>query len=385
MAELKRLIKAYDDQKVHIHTFALATVVEVEGSSYRRPGARMLISNDGKITGTISGGCLEGDALNRARYCMLHKKVDIIVYDSSDREEDLSFGAQLGCQGKIDIFITPVDALDPNNPLELFRSIIAQNCMVVLATVLASSNTDIASPGNHLFLSRRSVQQGFLTADEKLHERILHDITATLNTGISVNKVYTLKGASFRVFMEVIYPAPELTIFGAGNDVQPLSRLAASLGWKVKIRDGRIAQAKKERFPEAESIEVVKIGELEHQPPFTGYAVLMSHNYNYDLKVLEYLSTQDELIFTGILGPRKKTNFLLHDLTLLGLIDEVFSKKIHGPVGLNIGAETPDEISVSIMAQLLAIEKGQQGGFLSLLDRPIHDRGLAKTEIEITG
>lgn len=380
MSELKRLMKAYDDQKCHHRYFALATVVTVYGSSYRRPGARMLISHDGQITGTISGGCLEGDALKRARYIMLKNQADVIIYDSTDRNEDLSFGAQLGCQGKIEIFIEPVDALDPENVLETLRKAIRLNEPVIFAYVISAERA--GKPRSAIFsaadLTGRDTSSMLSGIDPEMlsaaNTLLLDDMRWVLESGSPMNKNYTLNNKSCRVFIQLLRPTPRLSIYGAGNDVQPLSRMASGMGWDVFIVDGRLAQAKSVRFPEAESVQVVAVDEFVGFTPQAGYAVLMSHNYNYDLAVLDILYMRDDISYIGILGPRQKTNFLLNDLTKNRLLQTSFLTKVHGPVGLDLGAETPEEIALSVMAELLALEKGHSGNALKLLDRPIHHR-----------
>ena len=139
MSELQRLLAAYDAERETGRPCALATVVEVNGSAYRRPGARMLVTNEGQLTGTISGGCLEGDARRRAQQVMLRGKPEIIGYDSTDIDDDLENGAQLGCQGQIHILLEPISFKDKNNPLELLRETFSLLATSVLATIFYSA------------------------------------------------------------------------------------------------------------------------------------------------------------------------------------------------------------------------------------------------------
>ncbi len=382
MSELQRLLTAYDRQKQSGNACALATVTEVEGSSYRRPGARMLVTDDGQLTGSISGGCLEGDALRRARRVMLNGKSEIIVYDSTDIEEDLQHGAQLGCEGTIHILLEPVDYADPNNPVELLRKTSRQDKPVVLATILAAKNSIVHLVGKRVLIADPAQRKINLT-EEAADQCILNDALAALSSGQSSIQNYTINQDNARLFLEVIQPAPQLTVYGAGNDAQPLVRMAAGLGWRVHVIDGRSPQATLQRFPEAETVEVVKLADLQNRELYPGYAVLMSHNYHYDFAVLQQLASFMAVNYIGILGPRKKTNRLLDDLAKANVVlKEAEEERIFGPVGLNVGAETAEEIAVSVMAELLAVKHKCKAGFLRELDGPIHNRNfIAVTEL----
>lgn len=383
MSELQRLLTAYDRQRSTKNACALATVTEVEGSSYRRPGARMLVTDDGKLTGSISGGCLEGDALRRARRVMLTGKSEIIIYDSTDIEEDLQHGAQLGCEGTIHILLESINYADQNNPVELLRKTSRQDNPVVLLTILSAKNSMDNLAGKRVLITNSNPAQFNLTGNLSADKQILNDALEALGSGQSSTQNYQLNEGTVRLFLEVILPAPQLTVYGAGNDAKPLLRMAVGLGWRVHIIDGRAPQATVQRFPEAESVQIVKLTNLEKQQFFSGYAVLMSHNYHYDYAVLQQLISFNQVSYIGILGPRKKTERLLDDLSKNGFVlNETENERLYGPVGLNIGAETAEEIAVAIMAELLAVRHKCKAGFLRELDGPIHNRNfIATTEL----
>lgn len=375
MSELQRLLTAYDKQHNSQKPCALATVTEVEGSSYRRPGARMLVTDDGHLTGSISGGCLEGDALRRARRVMLTGKSEIIVYDSTDIEEDLQHGAQLGCEGTIHILLESVDYSDTNNPVELLRKTSRQDNAVVLITILSAKNSIQDLVGKRFLITNNKEQQMNLTGNSSADQLILNDALEILSSDQSLTQNYSVGQETARIFLEVILPAPQLTVYGAGNDAQYLVRVAVGLGWRVHVIDGRLPQATVQRFPEAESVQIVKLSDLEKQQFSPGYAVLMSHNYHYDFAVLKQLASFKPVNYIGILGPRKKTDRLLDDLRKAGIeLTEQENNRLYGPVGLNIGAETAEEIAVSVMAELLAVRHKCKAGFLRELDGPIHNR-----------
>lgn len=383
MSELQRLLYAYDRQRSTKNPCALATVTEVEGSSYRRPGARMLVTDDGQLTGSISGGCLEGDALRRARKVMLTGHSETIIYDSTDIEEDLQHGAQLGCEGTIHILLEQVDYADQNNPVELIRKTFRQDHPVVLVTILSAKNSISMLAGKRVLVNNKNQQEINLTDDFFTDTVVLYDALQALASNQSITQNYRIAEENARLFLEVILPAPQLTIYGAGNDAQPLLRMAVGLGWRVHIVDGRMPQATVQRFPEAETVQVVKLDDLQKQQFYAGYAILMSHNYHYDFAVLQQLITLESVSYIGILGPKKKTERLLNDLQKTGfMLTKAVNKRLYGPVGLNIGAETAEEIAVSVMAELLAVRHQTKAGFLRELDGPIHNRKfIASTEL----
>ncbi|QKJ28939.1 XdhC family protein [Mucilaginibacter mali] len=374
MSELQRLLAAYDAERKLGNACALATVVEVKGSAYRRPGARMLVTGEGQLTGTISGGCLEGDARRRAQQVMHRGKPEIIVYDSTDIDDDLENGAQLGCQGQIFILLEPIDFTDVYNPLELLRDTFRLQQPSVLATVLKSSDAAIAPIAERVLLLNNGNTKAGAINPNFIQQQLLPEMQDVLVNGTSACLDMEYAGVNIRVFLELIKPAPLLTIYGAGNDAQPLAKQAKNLGWRVMVIDGRPLQASAARFPEAELVQVARTGELQQYVNPTGFTVLMSHNYYYDLAVLEQLEQFPTLDYIGILGPRKKTDRMLADLAQKGIDTEALDKRLHSPIGLDIGSENADEIALAIMAELLAVRNGLNGGFLRNLDAPIHNR-----------
>ncbi|MES2276641.1 MAG: XdhC family protein [Bacteroidota bacterium] len=377
MSELQRLLTAYNAERQLGRACALATVVEVNGSAYRRPGARMLVTNEGQLTGTISGGCLEGDARRRAQQVMHRGKPEIIVYDSTDIDDDLENGAQLGCQGQVFILLEPINFTDSHNPLELLRETFQLQQASVLATILKSSNSNMAPAAERLLLLNDGTLKSGQINPGFIKDQLLPDMQEVLHNSTSVVQDYEYAGITIRVFLEIIKPAPLLTVYGAGNDAQPLVRMAKNLGWRVMVIDGRPLQASPQRFPEAEMVQIARVGELQQYVTPQGFAVLMSHNYHYDLAVLEQLNHLPDLCYIGILGPRKKTDRMLADLGQKGVDTAALDQRIHSPIGLDIGGENADEIALAIMAELLAVRNGYNGGFLRNLDAPIHDRNLS--------
>ncbi|MBT9392783.1 XdhC family protein [Hymenobacter sp. NST-14] len=375
MTELQRLLIAYDAHRAEGRACALASVVDVAGSAYRRPGARMLVTDEGRLTGAISGGCLEGDARQRARRVIQQGRPTVVTYDSTDPDDDLQFGAALGCQGIVQILLEPLDFQNPDNPVELLRRWaegVEANAVVATVFSTAGLGAEVAV-GQRLLLTSDNTAQGTLPEAADLYAAILADARTALAAGQPATRHYPPDAGTVRVSLEILRPPVRLTVYGAGNDVQPLVRLAAGLGWRVLVVDGRPAQAQPARFPEADEVRVLPLAQVSQQPHDGSFALLMTHNYYYDLAVLQHLLPAATARYIGLLGPRKKYERLLEDLTKdTSDAAEQLRGRIHSPIGLNLGAETPEEIALSIVAEIQAVLTGRPAGFLRDSPHPIH-------------
>jgi xanthine/CO dehydrogenase XdhC/CoxF family maturation factor len=339
-------------------------VVEVLGSAYRRPGARMLVTDDGQLTGAISGGCLEGDARQRARRAIFQGEPALVTYDTRD-EDDPRHGLGPGCQGVVRILLEPLDFADDQNPLEILRSFARHPVPAVLATVF---ETDATGPkavvGQRLLLAETGLVRGAPTLaaplTEAAHAPLAHGQSRVLDLDTDAGPV--------RVLLEVLLPPLRLVVYGAGNDAQPLVHLGASLGWHITVVDGRPNLATAARFPEAAAVQIVPVAELEIAVPDPlAYHVLLSHNYAYDLAALQTLLVSPAP-YIGLLGPRLKAQRLLDELDAFPAAQvQQLRERLHSPIGLDLGSETPEEIALAIVAEIQAQHSGRQG-------RPLRER-----------
>ncbi len=379
MTELDRLLLAYDQHRAAGQACALATVVDVEGSAYRRPGARMLVAEDGQITGAISGGCLEGDARRRARQAIQQQRPTVVTYDTTD-DEDPRHGMGPGCQGVVRILLEPLDFNAPDNPLELLRGFAQHPSRAVLTTVVghptAPNSNAPAALGQRLLLTPDGHTRGTTTMRATEAEKLREIAADILRQDASQTLDFQTSDGPARVFMEVLRPPFRLTVYGAGNDAQPLVRLAASLGWRVTVVDGRPIQATAARFPDAAEVRVVPLAEIGQSASDEAFTVLLTHNYAYDLAVLAHLLPGPSP-YIGLLGPRNKAARLLADLALeTGLnaadLTLCLADRLHSPIGLNLGGETPEEIALSIIAEIQAVRNGRSGEQLREVGGSIH-------------
>lgn len=365
MKEIARIVEVFSQIDFSHRKAALATVVWVEGSSYRRPGARMLITDDGRWEGAISGGCLEGDALRRARQVMRAGQPLVVTYDTMDDGAN-SFGVGLGCNGIIDVLIEPIDPTHPQNPIAVLNDFVQQRDVRAVATILSSENNTL-QPGNRFVLN---------DAPATVPDWLLADMHQVLSVGKPLTKAIDTGAGGVQVFIERIDPGIELVIFGAGYDVISVARLARDLGWSVTVTDDCVAHLSPKRFPVQTCVVFADRAAVLDQIPITNRtaAVLMSHNFNYDKAVLERLMTTN-VPYIGMLGPRKRFEKMQDEFARDGVqFSEKALSRVHAPIGLDLGAETPDEIALSIMAEINAFFTRRTGGFLKDLDGPIHER-----------
>jgi xanthine/CO dehydrogenase XdhC/CoxF family maturation factor len=309
----------------------LATLATVEGSSYRRPGARLLLTADGRRLGSISGGCLEEDILVRARNVLATGIAESVVYDTTS-ENDLVWGVGLGCHGVVRVVLEKLPPR-PAWAVALAENFAARRPALLAVTHLAATATPLGT-------------------------RLSGEPTADAGT-----------------FFDRIRPPTALAIFGAGDDAQPLARLAHELGWQVTVADPRAAFATAERFPEAQTLAVAPSGDLVGRvaPDADTLAVVMTHHYVHDVPLLRALLPRP-LAYLGLLGPKKRAERILADLARDGLaITAEMRARLHAPVGLDLGADSPEQVALAIVAEMQAVLAHRDARPLRERTRPIHD------------
>ncbi|TXE07611.1 XdhC family protein [Algoriphagus aquimarinus] len=368
MKEIQSIIHAYETFQTEGKKVALATVVQVDGSAYRRPGARMLVSEDGELTGAISGGCLEGDALRKAQTVIFQQKSMLVTYDTTD-EDDQKFGVGLGCNGIIHVLIEPIDYQNSINPIELLKIAIQDRVFCRLITVFSVKYSKQEQIGTRVLLKQDLIIGDKKKLDNLLWKQIQNEIEADDANNHIIRKFEEFD--DLQVFIESIKPVISILLFGAGNDTIPLAKIADILGLEVVVIDGRKNLATPQRFPTASQLvtgsgdEVVK--ELDTDAHTA--ALLMTHNFEYEAQVLKDLLPLG-LPYIGILGPKKKSEKLIERLEKKGLA--VNQAAIYSPMGLDIGAEGSEEIALSILAEVKAVLAKKQGTFLRNKTGPIH-------------
>lgn len=368
MKEIRRIIARYDRLKAAATPAALAVVVAVAESSYRRVGARLLVAADGQYVGGISGGCLEGDALRRARTAILSGRPAVHTYDTLDGQ-DAVIGTGLGCEGRIEVLFVPLDYDDPDNEVELLRKLVATRTPVVLTRMLngLAAGSALAKPYRIDRLKHLSAATGSLTT-ENLRSLALD----VLRNGRSQRRTITGE-RSFpnALLFEVLHPEVHLVLTGTNYDIPPTLAAARQLGWRTTV----IGARRKFTKPiTALADRYLDYGAVNQVRPHAATAVvLMSHDFDWDRRMVEYFLPLRPAYF-GMLGPRKRV-VKMHDLLReAGGLDLLGYPNLYSPVGLDVGAETPEEIAASLTAEIIAVFRGRRGGMLRERGGPIHER-----------
>lgn len=314
---------------------ALATLVSVRGSSYRRPGARLLVTADHRRLGSISGGCLEEDVMARAARVLASGVAELAEYDTTS-ENDLVWGVGLGCHGVVQVLIERVA------PCPAWALALAANLAERRPT-----NLEVVYAGEDRSLWGTRIANGPARGADR----------------------------ASGIFRQTIAAPHSLLVFGAGDDAFPLVRFAKELGWHVTVADPRPEFAHSARFPDADALVVAPADRLVDQvaPNPESLVVVMTHHYVFDVPILRTLLPRP-LAYLGLLGPKRRAERILADLAAGGWpVPADSPSSLHAPIGLDLGADSPTEVALAIVAEMLAVLSGRDARPLRERTKPIHD------------
>lgn len=384
MNEVRALVEAFDGATSRGEHCALATVVSVEGSSYRRPGARMLVCEGGASTGTISAGCLESDVVEHAKRVIRAGEAVLVEYDTASTSDEMAWGLGLGCNGIVRVLVEPLA------PGSLYVEALRRSCEahagdtpMTVATVYQHTTSGAAPAaarvvtGGRLFFDEGG-EAGRENLSDEVASLIECDVRMTARAELSGTRVYEVAGGSLKVFVETLLPPVHLIIFGAGHDALPVVELAHGLGWQTEVVDPQARPASRARFVVADRVTLARPEKVGAQVNITArtLTLLMSHNYSHDLELLKFLLASPAR-YIGVMGPRKRTERMLCELAASAddfRLDEADTSRLHSPAGLDLGANAPAEIALSIVAEMRAVLDGRRGGMLRERRGSIHGR-----------
>lgn len=335
--ELKQIIEAALQNQLQAKKSVLATVVDLEGSSYRKPGVRMLITEEGTMVGAVSGGCVEKEVLRRAQSVFSSGESKVMVYDGRYR---------LGCEGSLFILIEPFFVSE------------------ALKTAFF-----------HNIENRKSlnIESYFKKEDDAIGH--FGSVITFNNSAFKFNDAFLpkQKNEGLKHFSQNLPPCFKLLIIGGEHDAVKLCKMASLLGWEVDVVTSMSDPKELKDFPGAKQViastpEVFNTSKIDSECS----VVLMTHNYAQDLRYL--LKLKDcELAYIGILGSVKRRQQLQNELfEYIEDLEESFIESIHSPAGLNIGAVTPEEIALSILSEILAVNRGREPFSLKTLNGKLH-------------
>jgi xanthine/CO dehydrogenase XdhC/CoxF family maturation factor len=381
MSERGELIGAMEQAAKMGKRAAIASVVRVTGSAYRREGTKMLIDEDGAMTCMISGGCLEPEIAEMAKTIIREGGLALRHFNL---DEDVLWGLGIGCGGSIDVYIEPMKT----EPLmNLWTTAVKEEHAAALATIIEASAGAGIAIGTRMFVPEAGKPAGTLG-----HETLDHAVIEAAHQKFqqlyprSETRRFNLVGdQTADVFIDVSVPSPELVIFGAGHDAMPLAAFGVKQGYKVSVVDARPAFATSGRFPGA---NVIVAHPAEFQDKVTlgprSYVVIMNHYLERDSASLR-LALESVAPYVGVLGPRSRYAKLLSDLRNDGVEPtKAQLARVHNPVGLDVGADSPEEVALSILGEILAVRNNHAAGFLRNREGGIHKPSAAINHVRPT-
>ena len=358
MNELERIVREAARLEAEGAAFLLATVVRVAGSSYRRPGARMLVAGDRWVSGCVSGGCLEGDVLLRGAHRSRAGAV-VVTYDSTT-EDGEPWGVGLGCNGVVDVLLEHVAPGERHDGLAFARACFDAEIAGTLVTVIRSAHS--AVPIGARFALGPGSDRVRPIADAAIR-------SALAQAAREAAGVVELPAVGLTVLVETIAPSPQLFVLGSGHDAAPIVALAQSIGLRVTVADRAIREGS--RFLAAD--RVISTGGAWDQlraaidAAVEPYVVIMHHQRDADRDALA-TALVSRAQYIGVLGPARRTHELLGELGRRADDDP----RLHAPIGLDVGAETPEQIALAIVGEVQAVQRRRAGGKLRSRTRPLH-------------
>ncbi|MCW3052814.1 MAG: Xanthine dehydrogenase, partial [Chthonomonadales bacterium] len=363
MKDIETILEAYRAALQGNIACALATIVSVDGSAYRRPGARMLVYSDGRRFGSLSGGCLEADVAAHALQTLEAGEPTTVRYDPNHANGDVII--ETGCKGTIVILVEPMARLDAAHSLEFLSRVFQDRQLGMMATVFHVEGGLDVHVGDRLMVGQDHQSDGTLQ-HSPLAVTILHE-AAILEGNVRACVVSCRhQEGMIHILLESLLPPIALVLCGAGHDTVPLAKLATAMGWQVTVADSNSAALTAERYPEVHTLLPVPPQCLTaHQAlDRRTAAVIMTHRYAVDLEWFREL-LPSATAYLGVLGPRRRWQQMQVDLTNAGdHFPDGDLARVHSPAGLDIGSETPEEIAMAIVAEIQTVMAGRGGGFL---------------------
>jgi xanthine dehydrogenase accessory factor len=348
----RSIVEAAARLRRHREPHLVATVVSVQGSAYRRPGARMLLTQFRWMAGSVSGGCLEGDISNTGWWRTRDGEPVLVTYDSSnDNDDDIRSAFGLGCDGGVEVLLERAGIPGRIDALQFTAECLRTQQRGAVVTVFRSDNPAIKL-GTRIALRTGGEAFGD-PVDAIVRESMICDARIAIESGESFNRCYATPGGAIEAFIEAILPPPRLFVFGTGHDAVPVVQLARALGWDISICTEELRASTRQRFVHAHEVLVGTPSEIAARMDECdrAVAVVMGHDYDQDRENLGML-LGTRARYVGVLGPRARTTRMLADLGQGSTGDDA---RVHAPVGLELGAETPEEVALAIIAEIQSV------------------------------
>ncbi len=352
----------------------LGTVVDVAGSAYRQPGARMLLRRTGERVGLISGGCLEKDLIKNA-FSRTDAGPQTVLYDTRGDRFDPGGRYGSGCDGLVHLFLERIGPRHASNlALEAMTDTFERRQSRVLATLFSAPDASSELVGQKIVLD--DPEGG---VDERLPTALEAELGEVMSDAFSWRRPRTVQfhadGEHISFLVEPLRAPLDLLIFGSGDDVQPVVQMANTLGWEIRIADQWPTRTTSRRFPGAHEVTCAPVDKLLDEIRVDGdtYALVMTHDFEADATLLPGLLARKPA-FVGLLGPRRRTMRLIEQLHSREMLpDPAVLNRVQTPLGVDLGGEAPGEVALSVVSGVLAAKNERDGGLIQAGDTPIHD------------
>ncbi len=354
MKEIQEILAAYDSVGENGPAATLATVVRTTGATYRGPGARMLLIEGGQHAGLLCGGMVDKELHQRARNVQSTGAAMTFSFPECSRRAQHPATEDDPSDGLIEVLLEPLSGRADEVPIALLREVTEARELLVVATIFSAKGMDAPEAGTRLVLDAKGQVRSPL-ATSPLENAIIADARQVLKTGRCLNKTYAF-GDEVEVFFERLSPPLRIAIFGGGLDSCPLVKLSTEVGWRSFVTDQNPAYANKGRFHLAEEVYVARPEEIRDKVPLDEYtvAVVLTHDYQQDLALIEELMPSP-VPYIGLIGPKTRAQHLRKDLLARGKLSSVAQlERLFAPAGIDIGAETPHEIALAVLAEIRA-------------------------------
>ncbi|WP_254864241.1 XdhC family protein [Halovivax gelatinilyticus] len=360
---------------------AVATVVGVEGSAYRPPGAKMVLEADGTTFGAVTAGCLEGPLAAKARSIIDADDPRVVTFDLTDDGE--GWGLGLGCDGVVDVLVEPVDA-----PWRRVAEAVADGEKRVLVTAVDGDGSipvgsrAVCRPVDPSETPHASGDVSIVstTLPDSILESITDEIERCADDGTWLRRDVSTADGTVCLFVDGLSPPDHLLVFGGQPDVRPVARLARAVGFRVTVATARGGRADPANFPAADRVVSTHPTDLASLADERTYVVCMSHNFVDDRLALQSL-LETPVPYVGLMGPLSRFDDLRAELNAEGVtLSPADEARIAAPVGLDLGGGEPIEIAMSVVSEVLAASNDRDGGPLTEREGPIHDE--SATEVD---
>ena len=353
----RTIVEAAERLRRHGEPYLVATVVCVNGVAYRHPGARMLLTRFRWVAGSVSGGCLEGDISEKGWLRTRDGNPVLVTYDATtsvDNDDDIRSAFGLGCDGTVEVLLERAGIAGHIDALEFASRCLKSHKRGAVMTVFHSTDAAVRVGARLAIVAGGELEQESDTFDAPVRDAIDADLRGVIENGRAANRAYETPNGRIEALIEAVLPPPRLFLCGTGHDAVPVAALARTMGWDVIVCASEAKYSTRERFSSADEVIIGAPDQITARIAASdrAVAVVMNHNCDRDRESLQML-LGTKLRYIGVIGPRSRTQRLMRELS----VDDE-DPRVVGPAGLDLGADSPQELALAIISEMQAVLAG---------------------------